>query len=111
MGAFMPETVEAGLTPRGARLPRSQRRAQLLGAARQVFVASGYHAAAMDDIAARAGVSKPVLYQHFPSKLELSLALLEVQAEAIVEAITAALSRTDDNRQRLHGVLSAYFDF
>ncbi|HZI96263.1 MAG TPA: helix-turn-helix domain-containing protein, partial [Actinomycetales bacterium] len=54
---------------RGARLPRSARRAQLLGAAQEVFVSRGYHAAAMDEIADRAGVSKPVLYQHFPSKL------------------------------------------
>jgi AcrR family transcriptional regulator len=107
----MPKAVDAGLTRRGARLPRSQRRAQLLQAAQEVFVAAGYHAAAMDDIAARAGVSKPVLYQHFPSKLELYLALLETQTEAIVEAITAALNRTEDNRERLHGVLSAYFDF
>jgi AcrR family transcriptional regulator len=40
-------------------------------------VSQGYHAAAMDDIAERAGVSKPVLYQHFPGKLELYLALLD----------------------------------
>jgi hypothetical protein len=44
------------------RLPRSARRKQLLAAAQEVFVAQGYHAAAMDDIAERAGVSKPVLY-------------------------------------------------
>ena len=50
---------------RGVRLSRSARRAQLLVAARDVFAAQGYHAAAMDDIAERAGVSKPVLYQHF----------------------------------------------
>src|SRR5690606_32411520 len=55
---------------RPVRLPRMARRAQLLAAAQEVFVAQGYHAAAMDDIADRAGVSKPVLYQHFPSKLE-----------------------------------------
>src|SRR6266511_3917510 len=62
---------------RPIRLPRSARRKQLLAAAQQVFVAQGYHAAAMDDIAERAGVSKPVLYQHFPGKLELYLALLD----------------------------------
>src|SRR5690349_19002912 len=50
--------------PRGGRLPRQERRAQLLDSALEVFVAQGYHAAAMDDIAERAGVSKPVLYQH-----------------------------------------------
>ncbi len=60
-----------------ARLPREERRAQLLIAAREVFVAQGYHTAGMDDIAERAGVSKPVLYQHFPGKMELYLALLD----------------------------------
>lgn len=49
------------------RMPRDQRRAQLLSAAREVFVSQGYHSAAMDEIAERAGVSKPVLYQHFPA--------------------------------------------
>jgi len=58
----------------GTRLPKPARRRQLLGAAREVFVAQGYHAAAMDEIAERAGVSKPVLYQHFPGKLDLYLA-------------------------------------
>jgi AcrR family transcriptional regulator len=43
----------------------------LLIAASEVFVDRGYHAAGMDEIADRAGVSKPVLYQHFSSKLEL----------------------------------------
>ncbi len=61
--------------PASTRLPRPARRRQLLGAARDVFVAQGYHAAAMDEIAERAGVSKPVLYQHFPGKLDLYLAL------------------------------------
>ncbi len=96
---------------RGGRLPRSARRQQLLTAAQEVFVANGYHAAAMDDIAERAGVSKPVLYQHFPGKLELYLALLDTQAEALREAVLTALAGTPDNRGRIHGVLSAYFDF
>ena len=92
---------------RGGRLPRSARRKQLLAAAQEVFVANGYHAAAMDDIAERAGVSKPVLYQHFPGKLELYLALLDTQAEALARRRRTTRSpRTDDNRQRIHGVLS-----
>ena len=96
---------------RGGRLPRSARRKQLLAAAQEVFVANGYHAAAMDDIALRAGVSKPVLYQHFPGKLELYLALLDTQTEALADAVIAALEGTTDNHQRIHGVLSAYFGF
>src|SRR5438445_12847748 len=87
---------------RGARLPRSARRQQLLAAAQEVFVANGYHAAAMDDIAERAGVSKPVLYQHFPGKLELYVALLDTQAAALTKAVTDALARTTDNRERIH---------
>ena len=96
---------------RGGRLPRSARRKQLLTAAQEVFVANGYHAAAMDDIAERAGVSKPVLYQHFPGKLELYLALLDTQAEALAETVISALAGTTDNHQRIHAVLSAYFGF
>src|SRR4029453_17672060 len=96
---------------RGVRLPRGARRAGLLEAGQEVFVANGYHAAAMDDIAERAGVSKPVLYQHFPGKLELYPALIDEQAEALTSAIKDALARTDDNRERIHAVLSAYFEF
>src|SRR5438270_6053777 len=96
---------------RGGRLPRSARRKQLLGAAQEIFVANGYHAAAMDDIAERAGVSKPVLYQHFPGKLELYLALLDQHVEVLGERVRSALSATDDNRQRVAGCIEAYFDF
>ena len=67
----------------GTRLPRPARRRQLLGAAQEVFVAHGYHAAALDEIAERAGVSKPVLYQHFPGKLDLYLALLDESVAAL----------------------------
>src|SRR3954451_12886301 len=97
--------------PRGQRMPRSESRAQLLDAAQAVFVQSGYHAAAMDEIADRAGVSKPVLYQHFPGKLDLYLALLDTHAEDLLRGVRQALSETDDNRLRVHNVLTAYFDF
>jgi AcrR family transcriptional regulator len=96
---------------RGARLPRGARRLQLLDAAQDVFVANGYHAAAMDDIAGRAGVSKPVLYQHFPGKLELYLALLERNADALVARIHEALDTTHDNKRRVQAAVEAYFAF
>ena len=96
---------------RSARLPRSARRQQLLGAAQEVFVAQGYHAAAMDDIADAAGVSKPVLYQHFPSKLELYLALLDQHSEAMVDAVRVALDSTTDNKLRVAATIEAYFRF
>lgn len=92
-------------------MPRSERRSQLLSAALEVFVAQGYHAAAMDDIAERAGVSKPVLYQHFPSKLDLYLALLDQHSSELLEAVDAALSATKDNKARVAASIAAYFEF
>jgi AcrR family transcriptional regulator len=75
---------------KSGRLPRDERRAQLLVAALEVFTASGYHSAAMDEIADRAKVSKPVLYQHFPSKLDLYLAVLDLHIDSLVFAIQKA---------------------
>ncbi|WP_106538354.1 TetR family transcriptional regulator [Haloactinopolyspora alba] len=92
-------------------MPRDQRRAQLLGAAREIFVAQGFHAAAMDEIAVRAGVSKPVLYQHFPGKLELYLALLDTSKDELLERVHEALASTDDNKQRVIATVNAYFEF
>ena len=97
--------------PRSARLPRLARRTQLLGAAQEVFVAQGYHSAAMDDIADRAGVSKPVLYQHFPGKLDLYLALLDQHCESLVNAVRSALTSTSDNKHRVAATMEAYFHF
>ncbi len=93
------------------RLSRTDRRAGLLDAARSAFVTQGYHATAMDDIADLAGVSKPVLYQHFPGKLELYLALLAESVEALVAVVQDALSGTDDNKDRVHRAVEAYYGF
>jgi AcrR family transcriptional regulator len=96
---------------RGSRLPRDERRGQLLGAASEIFVDRGYHAAGMDEIADRAGVSKPVLYQHFSSKLELYLAVLARHIDNLVSGVRQALRTTTDNRQRLRSAVQAFFDF
>ncbi len=93
------------------RLPRDERRAQLLSAALEVFTTAGYHSAAMDEIAERAGVSKPVLYQHFPSKLDLYLAVLDTHIDSLVFAIQKAIQSTPDNSERVQATIGAYFDF
>ena len=92
-------------------MPRDQRRAQLLDAAGDVFTTRGYHAAAMDDIADAAGVSKPVLYQHFPSKLDLYLALLDGSCDRLVEIVEQALDSTDDNAERVVATMGAFYEF
>jgi AcrR family transcriptional regulator len=96
---------------RGVRLPRTERRAQLLAAAQRVFAANGYHSAAMDDIAEQAGVSKPVLYQHFPGKLDLYTALLESHVDELVGRVQQALASTTDNKLRVQAAVGAFFDF
>ena len=96
---------------RAARLPREERRQQVLSAALEVFSAVGYHAASMDEIAERAGVSKPVLYQHFPGKLELNLELLDTGVDDLLEAARQALSGTSDNATRVRAMVNAYFRF
>jgi len=65
----------------------------------------------MDDIAERAGVSKPVLYQHFPSKLDLYLALLEAGRDRLISLVRAALTSTHDNKLRVQATTGAYFAF
>ena len=65
----------------------------------------------MDDIAERAGVSKPVLYQHFPGKLELYLALLDQSCDEIIEATRKALESTEDNKQRVAATMTAFYDY
>lgn len=79
-------------------MPRGERRDQLLATASEVFVDRGYHAAGMDEIADRAGVSKPVLYQHFTSKLDLYLAVLAQHVEILLTGVRQALRTTTDNR-------------
>jgi AcrR family transcriptional regulator len=56
-------------------------------------------------------VSKPVLYQHFPGKLDLYLALLEEHATELVKRVRAALESTTNNKQRVVACMAAYFDF
>lgn len=94
-----------------SRLPRDERRAQLLVAALEIFTSAGYHSASMDEIAERASVSKPVLYQHFPSKLDLYLAVLDLHIDSLVFAIQKAIASTRENRNRVKATIDAYFGF
>lgn len=100
------------MTPaRNARLPRGQRRQSLLVAAREVFVEAGYHAASMDDIAAAAGVTKPVLYQHFGSKRDLYLAVLDAGVVDFIMSVGKGLQSDPDNRNRVMATIDAYLRF
>ncbi|MBU3707122.1 MAG: TetR/AcrR family transcriptional regulator [Mycobacterium sp.] len=110
MGDFAATTTRKSAR-RSGRLPRGERREQLIEAASDIFVDRGYHAAGMDEIAEQAGVSKPVLYQHFSSKLDLYLAVLAQHIDIMVSSVRQALRTTTDNRQRLRAAVQAFFDF
>jgi AcrR family transcriptional regulator len=90
---------------------RDERRAQLLAAAQEVFVAKGYHGAGMDEIAQVAKVSKPVLYQHFLSKRELYLELLDTNLSTLTDLLLGTLSSTKDNKERMQAAIRALYRF
>jgi AcrR family transcriptional regulator len=68
----------------GKRLSREERRVRILAAGAEVFAASGYDAAGLREVARRAGVSTPVLYDHFASKAELYATLLRQEVDSLL---------------------------
>jgi AcrR family transcriptional regulator len=92
------------------RLSASQRRRQLLDVALRLFATRGYTATTMDDIAEAAGVTKPLLYQHFDSKRALYVELVHTVATTMRKAIEAATSEATSPRQQVEGGFRAYFD-
>lgn len=91
------------------RLPAAARREQLLEVALDVFAREGFHGASMHQVAEAAGVTKPVLYQHFASKRELYLALLEEAGARLLHAIRIATSRAANPRDQVTSGFTAYF--
>jgi AcrR family transcriptional regulator len=103
--------VEPVSVPMGMRLRAAERRAQLLGVARRLFARDGYRGASMESIAEAAGVTKPVLYQHFSSKRALYSALLANDLGRLTQELEAAFSQAEDNEERLRRGFGAYLDF
>jgi AcrR family transcriptional regulator len=92
------------------RLPAPRRKRQLLDVALQCFAERGYHGTAMDDIAEAAGVTKPVLYQHFGSKRSLYLELLEDAGAQLLEAIAQATGPAIGPRAQVAAGFAAYLE-
>jgi len=91
------------------RLTAEQRRQQLFAVALELFAQRGYRATTMDDIAERAGVTKPLLYQHFSSKRALYLELVDSIAQNLLTAIRQAVLRAEGPRQQVELGFAAYF--
>lgn len=93
------------------RLPAAERRRQLLDVSLDVFASKGFHAASMADVAKAAGVTKPVLYQHFDSKEALYEELLTDVGDRLLSEIQTAVAAATSGRDRVHKGFRAYFRF
>lgn len=94
------------------RLRASERRTLILEAAVDSFASHGYHAASMDAIAAAAGISKAVVYDHFVSKQELYTVLLEAIRADVDAAVEAAVEPIDEaGEARVRAAMEAFFRF
>ncbi len=100
--------TETAPTPR---LPAARRRQQLLDVALRVFAERGFHPTSMNDLAEAAGVTMPVLYQHFGSKRELYLELLEEVGDRLRDAIGKATSEAASPREQVQRGFAAYFRY
>ncbi len=96
------------MTPR---LPGPERRRQLLDCALELFATQGFHQTAMNDIARAAGVTKPVLYQHFASKRDLYRELLDDVGQALQDTIAKATAQAAGPREQVEAGFTAYFRF
>jgi AcrR family transcriptional regulator len=97
-------------TPR-SRIPGSQRRSLIIEAALAEFADVGYEAASVGRIAAAAGVTRTVLYDHFPSKLALFSDLLSTEGEALLAYLSAALESAGTVEDRWRATFDAFFRF
>ncbi|MFN2545274.1 MAG: TetR/AcrR family transcriptional regulator [Actinomycetota bacterium] len=93
------------------RMPANERKRQIVLAARDVFGRAGYEDASVDQLAARAGVTKPILYRHFDGKRDLYLAVLEDHLGDLIRRLWVGLSASTEPRERLRESLHAYFEF
>ncbi len=93
------------------RLPAAERRRQLLDQALPVFAAHGYRGTSMNQVAEAAGVTKPVLYQHFSSKRALFSELLEDVGTQLENDIVKATTAAATGREQVSEGFRAYFQF
>ncbi|HEY7917716.1 MAG TPA: TetR/AcrR family transcriptional regulator [Acidimicrobiales bacterium] len=96
--------------PNGRRLTADARRRQLFEVALSLFAEHGYAATTMDDIAESAGVTKPLVYQHFESKRALYLELMDVFSRELVTRIVKATANAEGPRQQVELGFAAYFE-
>jgi len=94
----------------GGRLSAAERRAQLVEVGRAVFAKRGYDATSMEEIASRAKVSKPIVYEHFGGKEGLYAVIVDREVEHVIARIVEAVT-SGSPRQRLESAVLAYLTY
>jgi AcrR family transcriptional regulator len=94
--------------PRRRRLSAEERRRIILDAALDVFARRGYHAASIDEIAHAAGISKALIYEHFPSKRDLHVSLLETHVHEIFGRLAESAATSEPGEVRLRAGVDAF---
>ncbi|MEU9690593.1 TetR/AcrR family transcriptional regulator [Amycolatopsis japonica] len=95
---------------RGARIQQSERREQILAAARKVFTEVGYHAASMGDVAKAADVTTPLLYRHFPGKPELHREVLDIAGDELIGSVANAIAVGGGRESKIAAAVHAGFE-
>jgi AcrR family transcriptional regulator len=98
------------MSTRGPRLSATARRAQLVEVGRAVFAKRGYGAASLEEIAERAKVSRPVLYEHFGGKEGLYAVVIDREMEYLVRRIAEAIS-SGTPRERVEAAALAFLTY
>jgi AcrR family transcriptional regulator len=93
------------------RLPREERARQLLDVAEELFAERGVQSSSMDDIAEAAGVTKPILYDHYGSKDRLVAAVILRAGATLGDAVLGEVSASASSEDALASGLRAYFEF
>lgn len=97
--------------PARRRLSAADRRAAILEAALDVFSERGFSDASLDDVAARGGISKALIYEHFGSKRELQVVLLDTYLHELIARVVGAIGSATTDEERLRAGLEAFLDF
>ena len=103
--------LESRNAPRGKRLPKEERRRQLVNVACSVFAERGYDAASLEEIAERAGVSRPILYSHFGDKQGLFEAVVGMQIARVESVVIEALALPGEPRELVERGMRAFFTY
>ena len=94
-----------------SRMTGRERREQLVGIGRKLFAEKGFEATTVEEIAAQSGVSKPVVYEHFGGKEGLYAVVVDREIQALLGAITGALTSRGSSRQLLERAALALLDY